>query len=70
MGCELKFLTLNHTVGTKYSLTGERRYLRFSARVNEAADDLLWIQMTNLANFPATNGINRHPREIGFAPEK
>jgi len=40
-----------HTAGTKYILTGERRYLRFSARVNEAADDLLKIQMTKFLNF-------------------
>ena len=40
-----------HTAGTKYTLTGDRRYLRFSARVNEAADDVLRIQMTNFLNF-------------------
>ena len=39
-----------HTAGTKYTLTDERRYLRFSARVNEAANDFLRIQMTNFLN--------------------
>ena len=39
-----------HTAGTKYTLTDERRYLRFSARVNEAANDFLRIQMTNFVN--------------------
>lgn len=39
-----------HTAGTKYILTDDRRYLRFSARVNEAANDFLLIQMTNFLN--------------------
>ena len=39
-----------HTAGTKYTLTGDRRYLRFSPRVNEAADDFLRIQTTNFLN--------------------
>ena len=40
-----------HHEGIKYALTDERRYLRFSARVNESADGLLKIQMTNFFNF-------------------
>ena len=39
-----------HAAGTKYTLTDERRYLRFSARVNEAADDFLKLQMTKFVN--------------------
>jgi hypothetical protein len=58
-----------HTSGTKYTLTGDRRYLKFSARVNEAAHDILKIQMTNFHNpefgrdSPQSNRLR--PREIG-----
>ena len=51
-----------HTADTKYTLTGDRRYLKFSARVNEAADDFLKIQMTNFLNFRHFSHFSSLPR--------